>query len=69
METQIEGTDNAFLNQILFYGRLESTFTHLLRHSVHHFQPNSGGIACWVAETNAALCLNIRAKKWKYQFK
>ena len=31
--------------------------------------PNSGGIACWVAELNAALFLDTRAKKWKYKFK
>ena len=41
----------------------------LLRHSVPHFLPNSGGIACLVAELNAALCLDTRAKKWEYKFK
>ena len=41
----------------------------VLRHSVAHFPPNSGGIACWVAELNAALCLDTRAKKWKYKWK
>ena len=41
----------------------------VLRHSVPHFPPNSGGIACWVAELNAALCLDTRAKKWKYKCK
>ena len=42
----------------------------MLRHSVSyndnsipHFSPNSGGIACRVAELNAALCLDTRAKK------
>ena len=40
-----------------------------LRHSVPHFQPNYEGIACWVAEVNAALHLDTRAKKWKYKFK
>ena len=30
---------------------------------------NSGGIACWLAELNAALCVDTRAKKWKYKFK
>ena len=39
-----------------------------LRHSVSHFPLNSGGIACQVAEHNAALCLDTRAKKWKYKF-
>ena len=41
----------------------------VLRHSGPHFQPNSGGIACWVAELNAALILDTRAKKWEYKFK
>ena len=41
----------------------------VLSHSVPHFLPNSGSIACWVAELNAALNLDIRAKKWKYKFK
>ena len=41
----------------------------VLRHSVPHFLPNSGGIACWVAELNAALNFDTRAKKWKYKFK
>ena len=36
------------------------------RHSVPHFLPNSGDIACWVAELNAAFCLDTRAKKCKY---
>ena len=37
----------------------------VLRHSVFHCPPN-GGIACWVAEPNAALCLDTRTKKLKY---
>ena len=41
----------------------------VLRHSVPHFLPNSGAIACWVAELNAALNLDTRAKKYKYNFK
>ena len=41
----------------------------VLRHSVLHFSPSSGGIACWVAELKAALCLEARAKKWKYKCK
>ena len=41
----------------------------VLRHSVPHFLPNSGGIACWVAKLNVALNLDTRAKKWKYKFK
>ena len=40
----------------------------VLRHSVSHFLPNSGDIACCVAELNAALNLDTRAKKWKYTF-
>ena len=41
-----------------------------VRHSVLHFLPNSGVfIACQVAELIAALCLDTRAKKWKYKFK
>ena len=32
------------------------------------FPPNSGGIACWVAELNAELCSDTRAKRWKYKF-
>ena len=40
-----------------------------LRHSVPHFLPNSGGIACRVAELNAALVLDTKAKKWIYKFK
>ena len=39
------------------------------RHSVPHFLPNSEGIACWVAERNAVLWLDTRAKKRKYKFK
>ena len=38
----------------------------VLRHSVLYCPPNSGGIACWVTELNAALCLGIKAKKLKY---
>ena len=34
-----------------------------LRHSAPHFQPNSGGIAYWVAELKSALNLDTRAKK------
>ena len=41
----------------------------VLRYSVPHFLPNSGGIACWVTELNAALNLDTRVKKWKYKFK
>ena len=41
----------------------------VLSHSVPHFLPNSRGNACWVAELNATLCFNTRAKKWKYKFK
>ena len=41
----------------------------LLRHSVHHFPPNYGDIECRMEEPNAALCLDTRAKKWKYKFK
>ena len=39
------------------------------RYPVPHFLPNSGGIMCCVAELNAALNLDTRAKKWKYKFK
>ena len=35
----------------------------VLQHSVPHFLPNSGGIAYWVVELNAALCLDTRVKK------
>ena len=38
-------------------------------YSVPHLPTNFGGIAGWVAELNAALCLGTRAKKWKYKFK
>ena len=41
----------------------------MLRHSVPHFLPNFEGIACSVAELNAALALETRAKKSKYKFK
>ena len=41
----------------------------VLRRSVTHLLPNSGGIACRVAELNAALYLDTKAKKWKYKFK
>ena len=37
----------------------------VLRHSIPPFLPNFGGIACWVAQLNAALCLDTRTKKWK----
>ena len=30
----------------------------VFRHSITHFPLNSGGIAFWMAEVNAALCLN-----------
>ena len=40
----------------------------VLRYSVPHFLPNSGGIACWVAELNAALNLDTREER-KYKFK
>ena len=33
---------------------------------VLHFPQNSEGIACWVAQLNAALCLVTRTRKWKY---
>ena len=36
----------------------------VLRHSILHFPSNFGGIACWMAELNAALYLDTRAKKW-----
>ena len=38
------------------------TGNRVLRHSVPHFPPKSGGIACWVVELNAAFCLYARAK-------
>ena len=41
----------------------------VLRHSVPHFPPSSGGIACCMAELNAALSFDTRAYKWKYKFK
>ena len=41
----------------------------VLRHSVSQFPSNFGGIACCVAELHAALCLDTRAKKWKYKLK
>ena len=44
------------------YSRVGNTGNLVLRYSVTHFLPNSGGL-------NAALCLDIRAKKWKYKFK
>ena len=31
----------------------------VLRHPVHHFPPNSRGIACWVADLNAARNINL----------
>ena len=34
----------------------------VLRHSVPHFLPNSGGIACWVAELNATRHQNEEMK-------
>ena len=37
----------------------------MLRHSVLHFPPNFGGMACRVAKLNAVFCLYTRAKKWK----
>ena len=43
----------------------------VLRHSDCHFMLNSGGIACcewWNSLWHSALCLNIRVKKWKYNF-
>ena len=33
------------------------------------FPPSSEGIVWWVAELNAALCLDTRSKKWKYKCK
>ena len=38
--------------------------------TVPHFLPNSGGIACWVAELNAALAQNEteKMKMKKYAF-
>ena len=39
----------------------------VLRHTVPHFLQNSGGIACWVAELNAALWMkngNINLSKY-----
>ena len=33
----------------------------LLRHSAHHFLPNFGAIACWLAELNDGF--DIKAKK------
>ena len=41
----------------------------VLRHFVTHLLPDSRGIACWVSELNASLCLDTRAKKWTYKFK
>ena len=38
----------------------------VLRHSVPHFLTNSGGIACRVAELNAALCLDTIAMVYKF---
>ena len=38
----------------------------VLRHSAPHFLQNFRAIACWVAEFNATLCFDSRAKKWKY---
>ena len=35
----------------------------MLRHSVPHFLPNSGGIAYWVAELNAPLSLDTRTER------
>ena len=40
----------------------------VLRHSVPHSPPSSEGIACWVAELKTVLCLDTRAKKWKYKY-
>ena len=39
------------------------------RHSIPDFPPNNRGFMYWVVEVNATLCLNPRAKKWKYDFK
>ena len=39
----------------------------MLIHSVSHLSPNSGDIACWVAEVNAALCLGTKAHKGTYE--
>ena len=38
----------------------------VLRHFTPHYLPSSEGIACWVEELNA-LCLDSKAKKWKYK--
>ena len=39
----------------------------VLRHSVFNLSPNFQGIACWVVESKAALCLVTRANKLKYK--
>ena len=41
----------------------------VLRLTVPHFPLSSRGVAYWGAELNAALCLDNRAKKWKYKCK
>ena len=41
----------------------------VLRLSVLHSPPNPRGIACWLSELNAALCLDTRANKRKHKFK
>ena len=37
----------------------------VLRLSTPRFSPNSGGIACWVTELNAAFFLDVKGKKLK----
>ena len=42
---------------------LYPSYSRVLKHSIPHFPLSSGSIACWVAELNAALCLDTRARK------
>ena len=51
---------------IIFYFISFSLYPNLVfRHFIPHFPPKSAGIACWLAELNAVLCLDTGAKKMK----
>ena len=58
------------LNQIPSVSRTQQNRQRnlVLRHTVPHFSPSSGAIACWVAKLNAAIYLDTRAKKSKYKY-
>ena len=58
-----------FQLQVVSCNSMEGIGNLVLRYSVSHFPPNSGGIKCWVTDPNVALCLDTRTKKRKYTFK